>query len=150
MRFIARHGNVWTVNECLRLEREYDLLKLSIDEIAERHKRTPNAIIYKLDAEGIANYNDVLYEYRSDPKSSANVQRSIKQRSIQQHSDDDSVPELEDVSDSTYQCESSSDDESDEDVGINEETVSLLHRIQKLKKKLVELESNFKDTKKKN
>jgi hypothetical protein len=50
----------WTVNECLRLEREFDLLGLSIQEIAKLHERSPNAIMYKLDYEGIADYNDIF------------------------------------------------------------------------------------------
>lgn len=54
-----RSGAKWTVNECLRLQREYELLKLSIDEIATLHQRSAQAIMYKLDAEGIADY-DVL------------------------------------------------------------------------------------------
>jgi hypothetical protein len=54
-----RANTKWTVNECLRLEREFDLLGLSIQEIAELHERSPNAIMYKLDYEGIADYNDV-------------------------------------------------------------------------------------------
>jgi DNA-binding transcriptional regulator GbsR (MarR family) len=56
----SRIGNRWTVNECLQLQREFELLNLSIDEIADRHRRTPNAIMNKLDREGFANYN-VLY-----------------------------------------------------------------------------------------
>lgn len=55
-----RTGTKWTVNECLRLEREFDLLGLSIQEIAELHERSPNAIMYKLDYEGIADYNDIF------------------------------------------------------------------------------------------
>ena len=46
-----RFGNRWTINECLQLEREFDLLELSIDKMAERHKRTPNAIMLKLYSE---------------------------------------------------------------------------------------------------
>jgi hypothetical protein len=47
----------WTINECLRLEREFDLLKLSIDEIAVLHERSAQGIMYKLDSEGLADYN---------------------------------------------------------------------------------------------
>ena len=50
----------WTINECLRLEREYDLLELSIQDIALLHERSPEAIMYKLDNEGIADYNDAF------------------------------------------------------------------------------------------
>ena len=56
----------WTINECLRLEREFDLLELSIQDIAELHERSPSAIMYKLDAEGLADYNELyLSSYKN-------------------------------------------------------------------------------------
>jgi hypothetical protein len=55
--YATRSGFKWTVNECLRLEREYDLLKMSVEDIALLHRRTPFAIMYKLDEEGIADFN---------------------------------------------------------------------------------------------
>jgi len=47
-----RHHNKWSVNEVLTLQREYELLELSVDEIATRHKRSMRAILFKLQAEG--------------------------------------------------------------------------------------------------
>jgi hypothetical protein len=58
-----RFGNRWTINECLQLQREFELLQLSVDEIAERHQRTPNAIMFKLDKEGFADYNMLYSNY---------------------------------------------------------------------------------------
>ena len=55
-----RNGKRWSVNECLQLHREFELLNLSVVEIAVRHNRTPKAIMFKLDQEGLADYN-VLY-----------------------------------------------------------------------------------------
>jgi len=55
-----RNGYKWGVNEILSLQREFELLNWSIDEMALKHKRTPNAIMSKLDQEGFADYN-VLY-----------------------------------------------------------------------------------------
>jgi len=60
-----RFGNRWSVNECLQLQREFELLQLPIDEIAQIHQRTPNAIMFKLDAEDMADYN-VLYRSYHD------------------------------------------------------------------------------------
>ena len=54
-----RNGKKWLVNECLQLQREFELLELSISEIATKHKRSNNAIIYKLILEGFAN-DDLL------------------------------------------------------------------------------------------
>ncbi len=57
-----RTGKKWTINECLRLQREFELLELSIYEISLLHERSPNAIMYKLDSEGFADYNKLAYE----------------------------------------------------------------------------------------
>jgi len=67
--YLSRLGNKWTINECLQLHREYELLQLSMDEIAEIHKRSPRAIMYKLDAEGIADYITLYNDYnKSSPQ----------------------------------------------------------------------------------
>ena len=60
MNSYKRCGNRWTVNECLQLQREFELLQMSIDDIALKHQRTPNAIMFKLYQEELADYN-VLY-----------------------------------------------------------------------------------------
>ena len=53
-----RNGYKWSVSECLQLEREYDLLKMSVPDMALKHNRTLNAIMFKLQAEGLCSYND--------------------------------------------------------------------------------------------
>lgn len=55
----TRSGFRWSVNEVLALQREFELLGLTIDEIAQKHNRTTNAIIFKLDQEGFADYNEL-------------------------------------------------------------------------------------------
>lgn len=50
---INRQNYKWNINELLRLEREYDLLELSVDEIAKLHQRKEYAIAMKLQSEGI-------------------------------------------------------------------------------------------------
>jgi len=47
-----RNGNKWSVNEILSLQREYELLELTVEQIAEKHERTPNSIACKLIDEG--------------------------------------------------------------------------------------------------
>ena len=78
--YATRSGFKWTVNECLRLEREYDLLKLSVEDIALLHLRTPFAIMYKLDEEGIADYND-LYEGNMNQESDADASEAEDEES---------------------------------------------------------------------
>lgn len=48
-----RQGNKWTINELLSLQREYELLELTVKEIAENHQRSETAILYKLESEGL-------------------------------------------------------------------------------------------------
>ena len=65
----TRSGFRWSVNEVLSLQREFELLGLTIDEIAQKHNRTTNAIIFKLDQEGFADYNELysnLYNSESN------------------------------------------------------------------------------------
>lgn len=47
-----RSGNKWTVNELLSLQREYELLEMSIQQIAAKHERSITAILFKLETEG--------------------------------------------------------------------------------------------------
>ncbi len=68
----SRHGYNWTINECLQLQREFELLKLSISEIANRHKRTQNSIMFKLHVEGLADYN-TLCNNSFDPEVNVNT-----------------------------------------------------------------------------
>ena len=47
-----RHNKKWGVNEVLALQREYELLELSVTEIATKHKRSNKSILFKLTQEG--------------------------------------------------------------------------------------------------
>ena len=46
-----RHNNKWTISEVISLQREYQLLEMTIQEIAKKHNRTIEAILYKLQNE---------------------------------------------------------------------------------------------------
>lgn len=84
---MSRHGLPWSIPEILQLQREYELLKLPILEIADIHKRSECAIVAKLEKENFSDctmYNwkrhafdsnsdcsDSSYEYNSDADSEA-------------------------------------------------------------------------------
>ena len=54
-----RHGNKWTINEILSLQREYELLEWDVFRIASKHQRTVSSILFKLEAEGfISNWSE--------------------------------------------------------------------------------------------
>jgi len=59
----TRVNKKWTVNELLSLQREYELLEMDIFEIALKHKRSPKAILYKLEDEAIINNWDEARGY---------------------------------------------------------------------------------------
>lgn len=48
----TRHNRRWNVNEELKLQREYELLQMTIQDIAKSHQRTEDAILCKLQKEG--------------------------------------------------------------------------------------------------
>ena len=56
---MSRHGNKWTVNELLNLQREFELLGLSVQEIAQLHGRSVPAIQYRLVDEGFATWKQL-------------------------------------------------------------------------------------------
>jgi hypothetical protein len=64
-----RHNFKWNINELLSLQREYELLEWTIQEIADKHERTIHAILYRLQYEGfIENWVDATgyQEYSKD------------------------------------------------------------------------------------
>jgi hypothetical protein len=61
-----RSGNKWTINELLSLQREYELLEWTIQAIAEKHKRSVIAILYKLYDEGYIEYWEEARGYKHD------------------------------------------------------------------------------------
>jgi len=46
-----RNGKRWNIPEVIRLQREYELLNLPIDQIAKSHERTIYAILAKVEQE---------------------------------------------------------------------------------------------------
>jgi len=48
-----RHNFKWNVNEILSLQREYELLEMTIQDIASKHERTVESILYRLQQEEI-------------------------------------------------------------------------------------------------
>jgi len=55
-----RNGKKWTIPETLKLQREYELLKMSVPDIAFIHGRSEKAILFKVEAEGLT--QEVLQE----------------------------------------------------------------------------------------
>lgn len=50
----TRHGFKWTIPEILRLQREYELMGLSIIDIAFLHNRSERAVSIRIEYEGFS------------------------------------------------------------------------------------------------
>lgn len=117
----TRSGFRWSVNEVLALQREFELLGWSIDQIAQKHNRTTNAIIFKLDQEGFADYNELysnLYNSESDDNSS--------EISLEYNYDDD-------------------DNDSETDYNSENNVYNLSHRVYNLEKIILDININIKN-----
>lgn len=137
-----RFGNRWTINECLQLQREFELLELSIDKIAERHQRTPNAIMIKLNQEGLADYNILYsnYHYHNlnhEIIASNNVTLVVEDEDIIEDENVSSYSEQDYVAD---HC--SSDEETDEE-GLEEYSDNDSNDYGSLKKHVILLDKQL-------
>jgi hypothetical protein len=142
----ARFGFKWSVNEVLSLQREFELLGWSIDEIAQKHQRTPNAIMYKLDQEGFADYNE-LYSAHHGLNTSLSNKNSTQLNLQSFHSDSDDDFEQDDDDDEDFEDEEDDDDEDfedeedvdDEDEDEDDEIANLSERLDNLEESISEI-----------
>jgi hypothetical protein len=100
----SRHGNKWTTTEILSLQREYELLELSIPEIASRHKRSVMSILCKLECEGFIENDEVNNQMNSIPVvGDFNV-------CIEECCEDDAVSEVDKLTERVWNLETSVSD----------------------------------------
>lgn len=79
-----RSGYKWTINELLSLQREYELLSLPINDIAERHGRSFFSILSKLKSEGFIDdetYHKEVMSNRHGKSSDFNIDASVNDTS---------------------------------------------------------------------
>jgi hypothetical protein len=140
-----RVGKRWTVNEILSLQREFELLGWSIDQIAEKHGRTPEGIMNKLDHEGFADYN-VLYSNYHDLNDKMPVNKTmILEPSL---SDDDASDDEEDDNegdDDDYvdDGEEADDDDDDDDDPLTERVAKIESGLDKIMDMIRNLETRL-------
>jgi hypothetical protein len=138
----TRVGFRWNINECLTLQREYELLELTVQEIAIRHKRSVNAILCKLEQEGfISNWTEAR-GYSSNVNQT--VDNILVNECFSNEDDDDEDEEQElgndDSSDYVYNEEESDDD----DESFDEEKQD---KIEELTSRVWSLETSVNDIK---
>ena len=111
MQTYKRNGNKWSVNELLQLQREYELLELSIQDIAVKHQRTVQSILYKLEAEGfIESWNEArgIHEWRSENKYDDDIE-DIGEQLTQNNTEfaSNESTEIDDLSERVWSLETS-------------------------------------------
>jgi len=86
-----RSGFKWSVNELLSLQREYELLEWTVQQIAEKHERSVEAILFCLESEGFISswntargYNQIDYQNAIEGGDSleSNVEEEDEESSI--------------------------------------------------------------------
>lgn len=110
-----RQGNTWTVNELLSLEREYELLGLTVPQIAEKHQRSETSILYKLESEGLINtWNDARGFNSEDYQKNASFDtKEDNDNDEEVGGGDDDDEDYQYVEDTVSDDDDISDDESD-------------------------------------
>jgi hypothetical protein len=139
----SRNGNKWTVNELLELQREFELLGLDIDQIAENHKRTANAIMFKLNDEGFADYNVLYSNYHNLNANMPTYKTSELDLMSNQESDEDLDEENYDYTDDDYEDNEDEDEDDDDDL-IDEDDDPLTKRVVNLEAGLEEIRNMLK------
>jgi hypothetical protein len=140
-----RHGKKWTTNEVLNLQREYELLNLTIEQIAEKHERTTESILFKLHSEGLTPslYEANRYSKKTNKKK---VQMQTKvQTKVNEYEDEDEDVDVSDIdSSSDYDDNEESDISDDEDISVDANMNSLSERVWSLETNVVEISSMVK------
>ena len=72
-----RSGKKWTIPELISLQREYELIGLSVQKIAQLHHRTIFAILARIESEGFINTDN------NNDGSNANASVTAKNRIIE-------------------------------------------------------------------
>lgn len=135
----TRHGNRWTVSELLSLQREYELLEWSIQQIAEKHQRSVNSILFKLEQEGFINsWNDAR---GFEP---ASFQQNYTMNTNKVLQDCQSVSECDDDADEDY-VDEGDDDDDDDDADDDYESIDESSEVTKLAERVWSLEATVSD-----
>lgn len=138
----SRQGNKWTINEMLSLQREYELLELSVQQIAEKHQRSEASILYKLESEGLIDSWNNARGFDS-----VNYQKNvscINEEEVEEELDDEVIVGGDD--DEDYQFEENEDEYEDEDITDDESDVEkLTERVWSLETSVSEISSMVKN-----
>ena len=138
-----RHGNKWCVNELLTLQREYELLELTVQEIANRHQRSVDSILYKLEDEGfITSWNEAR-GFNSSLVQNTSILENVE--CVEEDVDEDYVDEEEeDDDDDDYDYVDDEDEDEDDDY-VDDDDEEVSDDMTKLADRVWSLETSVND-----
>ena len=138
MNTAKRNGNRWTINELLSLQREYELLEWTFQQIAVKHQRTERAILFRLESEGIIDSWDDARGFNIE-NDVTNVFVCNQELCVDEDEDEDEVRECCD-NDSEYNDD---DDDDDDDESVCDDA----SEVEKLSERVWGLETAVTDIK---
>lgn len=107
-----RSGNKWCINEILALQREYELLEMTISEIAIKHQRGVKAILCKLEQErfienwpSARGYTDNLIDIYSSDSSLNNSGYGEEDENSEDENSEEENSEVNELSDRIWRLE---------------------------------------------
>jgi len=148
-----RNGNRWTVNELLSLQREYELLEWTVDQIAEKHQRTVRAILFRLESEGfITSWNDArgfdMESYKASIEDNVVTEDCVcNEESCVDDEDEDEDEDDQECCDNDSEYVGDEDDEEDEEEEEEEEEEDDASEVEKLSDRVWSLETAVTDIK---
>lgn len=148
MNTYKRRGNKWTVNELLSLQREYELLEWTVQQIAEKHQRSVEAILFRLEYEGFISswYNARGFNTKSYQESIENTVATDDCVCNEESFVDDEDDEHDCCdNDSEYLGEENEEDDEDED--DDESVCDDMSEVEKLSERVWSLETAVTDIK---
>jgi ribosomal protein S8 len=105
----------WNINELLQLQREYELLNMTIQEIAKQHQRSEKAILCRLQQEGFIENWEQAKGYTEFVKKNPEFSE-MKIISVQHDSDSDSDSDYESSVESSESEYSITEGKNDDDL----------------------------------
>jgi len=97
-----RSGFKWSVNELLSLQREYELLEWSVQQIAEKHERSVEAILFRLEDEGFIDswnsargYNQI--DYQNAIEGGDSLESNCEDNEVVEEDSEEDVDDMSDI-----------------------------------------------------
>jgi hypothetical protein len=123
-----RHNFKWNINELLSLQREYELLEMSIQDISAKHGRTVVSILYKLQQEGFIETWVDARGYQEFSKTQSYLVGSLDCEESVSHNNNDSDSDYEEELDDDEDYVEDEDEDEFIDVDENDENISSLNQ----------------------